>query len=395
MNPWEAYQSDHLFLLVGTNPLPNYVAALLLAKDKGTIHFLHSTGTRGTGPVAERLQAIVARQRPQVSVYLHEINEADGLRIVQKSSGFLDDIEEQATVGLHYTGGTKSMAVHTYRAIEARFPYATFSYLDARTLSLIIDGREGRPTKPIPVGRVCEVTLNELLALHGYPSPDDLRREPFQPNLCRVLAQIHSAPMAFQQWRDWMTQDKFQALPDPARYPALQDAVHAFDALCGGQATSELVAQRLGWTNLVSCSKWLLGDWLEEYSLWAIQQAAQAGQCGDYGINLEMKNPQGRQFQFDAAAMRGYRLFAFSCLASKEREKCEEHLLEAYIRARQIGGDEACVALVCCYHDPNGLRHEIEETWFTEGRVEVFGMTDLPDPPTRVQEWFETPIKPR
>lgn len=33
------YQSDYLFLLVGTNPLPNYVAAELLLKQDGQLLF--------------------------------------------------------------------------------------------------------------------------------------------------------------------------------------------------------------------------------------------------------------------------------------------------------------------------------------------------------------------
>jgi hypothetical protein len=31
------YQSDYLFLLMGTNPLPNYVAATTLLKEGGTV----------------------------------------------------------------------------------------------------------------------------------------------------------------------------------------------------------------------------------------------------------------------------------------------------------------------------------------------------------------------
>jgi hypothetical protein len=45
MKDFEPYRTDHLFLIVGANPLPNFVAALLLSKKGGTIHLLHSKGT--------------------------------------------------------------------------------------------------------------------------------------------------------------------------------------------------------------------------------------------------------------------------------------------------------------------------------------------------------------
>lgn len=82
-------------------------------------------------------------------------------------------------------------------------------------------------------------------------------------------------------------------------------------------------------------------------------------------------------------------------MASKEKEKCKEHLLEVAVRARQIGGDEARIGLVCCYPNPSALEEEINEAWFTEGRVKVFGMKDLPELPRCLQNWFKTANGPQ
>jgi hypothetical protein len=60
MNIPENYKVDHLFLLVGENPLPNYVAARLLLNDKGTIYLVHTTGTVKQ---AERLRNILEEER--------------------------------------------------------------------------------------------------------------------------------------------------------------------------------------------------------------------------------------------------------------------------------------------------------------------------------------------
>lgn len=395
MSDWTAYQTDYLFLLIGANPLPNYVAALLLAKDNGTIYLLHSGGAHGTGEVAASLQQAIQNRCPQLTVIPREIDEADSARIAQKMEGILNDIDAHTSVGLHYTGGTKAMAVHAYRAVEKAFPTGVFSYLDARTLSLMIDGRKGKPSKPISVGQTCSVELAELLALHGYDRPA-IRRVPFQPGLCQALARIHSDPRSFKQWRAWIQQEKFQSLPNTSQYPLLENVKQAFDNFCGGQATPELLAQQLGQETLVACSKWLIGDWLEEFVLWAINQVAHS--CGlseNYSVDLKIKKPRRHKFQLDVAAIRGYQLFALSCMASDRKEKCTEHLFEAYVRARQMGGDEARIGLVCCYHDPAALQQEIEETWFTEGRVKVFGVQDLPNLPARLKEWFETANDPK
>jgi hypothetical protein len=390
MSHWASYQTDYLFLLIGTNPLPNYVAALLLARDNGIVYLLHSGGAHGTGDVAARLKQAIQNRRSQLTVIPREIDEADGGRIVSRMEEILGEVDTSASVGLHYSGGTKAMAVHIYRAVEQKFPNKVSSYLDARTLSLIIDPWKANPTRSIPVGRFCTVELNELVTLHGYNQPE-IRRDPIRPDLCRALAQVHSDPDSFKQWREWCNKEKFLSLPDVSQYPLLQNAIEAFDQLCDGSATPELVAHQLGRDTLVSCSKWLIADWLEEYALWSIRQVASICNIdGNYAIDIELKRRRGHEFQLDVAAIRGYQLFALSCIASDRKEKGKEHLLEAYVRARQMGGDEARVGLVCCYHDPGALQQEIEETWFTEGRVKVFGQKDLVDLPVLLQKWFET-----
>lgn len=79
-----AYKTEHLFLLVGTNPLPNYVAALLLAKGEGKIILLHSGGHQGTGKVAENLERAITKRMPGIQVERWEIDEKDGDRIAKK-----------------------------------------------------------------------------------------------------------------------------------------------------------------------------------------------------------------------------------------------------------------------------------------------------------------------
>jgi len=65
INPldWEYHQVDRLFLLIGENPLPNYVAARTLLKDGGKAYLVDTTGTNPTAPGKEgpsqRLRAIL------------------------------------------------------------------------------------------------------------------------------------------------------------------------------------------------------------------------------------------------------------------------------------------------------------------------------------------------
>jgi hypothetical protein len=397
MSEWTPYQTDHLFLLVGTNPLPNYIAALLLAKDNGTVHLLHSGGARSTTGIAATLQQAIKTQRPQVDILPREIDESDSSRVSQKMREILNGLDTKASVGLHYTGGTKAMAVHVYREIERvekKFLSTTFSYLDARTLSLLIDGREGSPTKAIPVGQACEVKLVELAELHGRPLKP-YETEAVLEHTYSALVSLHSTNL--KDWREWCT-DNLRRDRRPDKFKNITD-LKTVDLPNGQSVLAPVTAslgsvQKLGDAPLPQrwkvdkLAEFLDGKWLEHYVLSNVKKAIIACRIHDYAMSV--KPASGKDFEFDVAAMCGYQLFALSCTTDEKNSRCKEKLFEAYVRARQMGGDESQVALVCCHPDPSALEGEIKEAWFTEGRVRVFGIPHLASLPDHLREWINT-----
>ncbi len=105
-------------------------------------------------------------------------------------------------------------------------------------------------------------------------------------------------------------------------------------------------------------------------------------------------------FELDVVALRGHQLFLFSCIATEgmerttdnpaagDRSEAKKHLFEAYMRARQVGGDEARVALVSCVARPDTLKAEVVHEWDAEGKIEVFGREHLETLSTHIGAWF-------
>lgn len=386
--PFESYQTDVLFLLVGSNPLPNYVAAQLLAKE--TVVLLHSTSTT---KVAERLERQLRKEPQNLAVHFYTIPESDGPVIASEVEKAVRSFPAGKTVGLNYTGGTKPMAVYSYRSLFQMSPRTVFSYLDARTLSMVIDPGSG-PVQRIPVGRHISMTLEQIASLHGYEI-EESRKSPRNELIAAAIADVHLAPDGMQQWRKWLnTWGPVVSLPDLIQFPALAPVIQAFADVCGGSATEDGVAAALGFQCLNQCGKYFVGGWLEDYVLKALTQVNQQLQLDDYACEMKLKASGRPDFELDAALTIVYQLFAISCIVTEKKSEAKEHLLELFVRAGQLGGDEARFAAVTFCYDEKQRKHvselqsEVTEAWDAAGKIRVFGRRHIPDLANHLLQWF-------
>jgi hypothetical protein len=143
---------DHLLLLVGRNPLPNAIAGQLLLSSGGLITLIYS---EETAFVADKLRVwFISKGIAEAKVLKCQVKETDAgdifQKLIGKDSGDSNDSNivlsrhsDNRVVGLNYTGATKAMAVHAYRAAEtwARKQKKTlvYSYLDANSMRIFFD----------------------------------------------------------------------------------------------------------------------------------------------------------------------------------------------------------------------------------------------------------------
>jgi len=151
-------------------------------------------------------------------------------------------------------------------------------------------------------------------------------------------------------------------------------------------ALSKVKAMGL-FTEIEHFCKWLDGIWLEHYVLHEVQNIASSQSIKYYGMNFELKLTNTEKFEFDVAFTRGYQLFALSCTTTSDRKLCKSKLFEAYLRAQQMGGDEARVALVCCSDEPDSLKAEISGT-LPNKKIAVFGREHLENLATEITKWI-------
>lgn len=392
----DKYKVDHLFLLMGRNPLPNYVAAKLLLKPGGTLYLVHSEGPEGTGEVALRL---AVHFEDDASKFIPvRLQDTEALRSEIKTK--LDKIDK-GTIGLNYTGGTKVMAIHSYRAVEQfcqqRKP--VYSYLDANTLELVIEPPPRKETLRRKVVQAVEVPLKTLLDIHGIDVSGTLQTEPQHRELACALAQMHGSSSGIKAWKEsrnvlkgcdgrlWQdVKREIKTLGTSSE--VVQQLQRVLNVTDTQPVDLSRAAQQAGLRSPRELKIWLDGTWLENWVLTCVEQ------LGDGGYDHRARSIHGklgsRRFEIDVAIMRGYQLFALSCGATTKHQGAKLKLLEIYARARQMGGDEACVGLVCPVEDDQGLQSEIAQSVGNSNRVRVFGRKHIPELKTHLETWFET-----
>jgi len=399
---------DHLILLVGGNPLPNYVVGKLLMKQGGQLCLVH---TDATLILARRLH----RQLLSEDALLEKSKQVTYLKVDEGNpQNIYNQVAQHVqgkSFGLHlnYTGGTKTMSVHAVRAVEDACPaYAEFSYLDARRLCLLIHRANRSESREVPVGDVLDISLDTLMALHDvkynihHALPTDQISTELMP-LCYAVANVCAVKNGVRKWKDWQSKSKdFTELP--IGMAGLEEVDKSLTDLCNGNPTPELVAKKIGFAELRSCHKWFQGEWLEMYVHYALQRVISKIGSGfakplwgvhclqdtiTYNDGAQQKKCDPIKFEFDVAVMRRYQLVAISCQLSADPKQCEEHFIEGYVRTRQLGGDEAQVALVCAYDRPKDIECKLASIWGASTHAKVFGMPHLRDLENHLYDWLK------
>lgn len=361
-----------LVLLVDSNPLPNFLAVILLKPESVCLVY-----SRETEEVKNNLQRMLKNKLPklQISEECVDATNAENVRRVIRSCS--------KGAHLHYTGGTKIMAAHARMAFESIGGQdKEASYLDEPKGLLRFD--DGAYIDLL--SEHVELAMDDILELHGIrriskaggmsisePSNEDARKIAMEvlrtPDLAARLYGLHRK------------EGKLRSFNDAKQNPI------ALNGLVDGLSIQQLPE---GNWNRKTHEQWcdfLGGKWLEAWCALLIGDLISGDKVS---VGLECKMDSGRQFEIDVALVRGHRLYAISCTTSTKINLSKSKLFEVAMRARQLGGDLARSALVCLLHgsDSKGpflhqLQNDVADVWKAPNTPRVFGLDDL-------REWAGT-----
>jgi len=412
------FDFQNLVLLIGTNPLPNYVVTeFFLMHNSGlkNIFLVHSNQTEfqeGTQKQAENLEKVLFKRFPNritfplVKIGLTDVSNADKTwyELTEKFIPEFNNRSSVNTIHLNYTGGTKVMCVHVYRFIENKMKgltrnnrlYPSFSYFDGRT-SRIVDDRRGIYIS-MDLREETRITFDDIIEMHGfrftneYSQPiifedamsvlqeqlkttqlqklsDDIRR--FREKLIKIRKEDAS------EWSGFAESLGLNDLGIPPLLPIIRAMPEQFRFFSedGLFDCSKLKEDLKKFTNFLN------GKWLEHYIYFVLRN----GLAAEPGIEIQLdwnikKNGWGTYFQLDVLLRKGFQLVGISCTITTKKATCKQRGFEIYHRTRQIGGDE-CKAVVITLLDDASKRiveeELIRDSGCPEGYIKVFGERDI------------------
>lgn len=384
------YDFTDLILLVGTNPLPNYVVGKFFLRENKDLEKIWLVYTSQTEKYADNLEKELKIEK--VNIEKRSLSsEASAFKIRKEfREGVLNNLKGK-TIHLNYTGGTKSMSVHTYIATlkesieisENELDItATYSYLNARGFNIYRDDLEN----PITGDLRKEVDLNfkTLLDLHGYKRDgvNDIYKQSLLPviqEIEKVITETHSGDLnGFKKYTRIYSNESDDKTKLISNQQELPDHILDFPSKRGTNEftpTQKRVLQKLpnnlkvynsdGKANKALSNEeikyaisFLDGKWLEMYVEYVINKYIK-NQINKFKIDVgweirdpdwsQAKNDEGSyklKFELDVIMLNGYQLFGISCTTASNRPICKSKGFEILRRSKQIGGDEAKSILV-------------------------------------------------
>jgi hypothetical protein len=359
-----------LVLLVGANPLPNYLAARILATERPwerAVLFY----TKRTEPVKDRLRRALGELGGVEERFVADPASADSIRASWANLA--------APIHLHYTGGTKAMAVHLHArwredvAERAATWRSEGSYLDEGTEALRYDDGTSSSLEDLAL----QLDLKFLAGLHGLEELEVGTPKPDGPAFPEDTLAMARAVLANPETASRL----YCALPEPKRANLLtaDDPIdlHAF----GLHDLSHSMIPREGWSRTVKAEwiRFLRGGWLEH---WMGDLIGPLARPHPVSVDVTAKI-DGRDFQVDVVALRRHRIYAVSCTTDRGPGRSKSKLFEVAFRARQLGGDLARSALVC-FVDENvsEVQKDVAAGWSATNEPRAFGLQHL-------REWLE------
>lgn len=398
-----------LILLIGTNPLPNFIVAEYFLKNNNALQriwFVYSEETgkqASTKKQADNLEDILKKiYSNTISFTLNGIalSDVSNAKVIKENTDekLIGRLPHGAHVHLNYTGGTKAMGTHVYRTLEqdsTKNLIRSYSYLDGRNFQIVND--EGLIIAT-DLRKEVSISFIKLINLHGFKRKNEPSDSLFNSAVTIFRRTIEQSQLdGYFQADGGYDRTLFEnndgygdlakkktALKDNLKtHLAKGIFLEVVQAMPGEYQLFDKSGNFVEPSSNKKCEyaiEFLDGKWFEEYVYAALKNTLLLSNVVIDKNWVIDKTGWTTDFEMDVTLLNGYQLIGISCTTSDKTHVCKSKGFEIILRTRQIGGDEAKAVLITrlCDEQKRRLQDVLElNTGATSGNILVLGKNDL------------------
>jgi len=356
-----------LILLIGGNNIANYALVKYFKEFSGKIPLfnrvvlVHTEQTRKDAVAFEILQPSVEFILVNLEEYNRNLSEIKS-RIVKVLNSFVS----VNSIHLNYTGGTKSMSLGAYIAVEEYIKGLTvetfYSDISFNDYKLFLKKGDMYPEKG-SIQDSIQVDLKEFFILHHLQSP---------------VFKVEHSEFYQKEWVPFLI-DKiendqetfFDNLWDKKeiKYLSWQESIK-------GMVDTNTVSNN----KLLKLQKFIKGNWLEEYLFDVLNELKEEKKIDFVYWNVENTSQKDAKFEVDVVLIKGYQLYVFSCTTTtNQKHILKSKAFEALKRAEDMGGIRAIPVFVSMATDTvlQKIAENDMRTFQGRSEIKLIGIEEL------------------
>lgn len=386
---------NNLVLLIGTNPLPNYVILYYFRKKCENLNVVF-IDTVKTHNFSENIINITNFDRKHVK-FIHLDEEDDPLRIENNLRDGFEKIQDLYGIHLNYTGGTKVMGTRVFTVLDEICKKKSInfssSYLSARDFKLRINTINNQTE--ILLKDEIEINYAQLINLHNFL---EIRKD--EHNITEIsyfeemvikknfeeYFNIYKRNQFLNKKGNLIStkkelNDKFSNGEFSINNYLIENIINRLPIVKRIFNADGTIKNDCNFTdsNIKTLFKYLDGDWFEEYVCKNLKNAFADIYEIITNIRLTKEHWGKNEFEIDALLIRGYQLIGISITTSRTIGLCKSKGFEIMHRTKQLGGDESKQVLVTLLSDEKVAKLELDFEYDTGNsqKILVLGINDI------------------
>jgi len=410
-----------LILLIGSNPLPNYVVASYLL-NKSRDNFEKNEKLKIPDKILSVYSSQTEKYKDNITKLLEKKDKISSGKLIDccnlgdKARDYnfikkqimrkLDELNYKTiirSINLLYTGGTKPMAVAVSSAVNE---YVSKNLgieninCDINPDEFKIQLREGEmyPTEG-DLRKYLKMNILEIYTIHGLSEPKYKTEHGtlYEDNLEGIIRSFYEKNNIYYEWQNWPKESKRGDLRNVYKkeMDLRQSADEAIDErlielqgkllktldhfpkirnlLFEGLEKSENL------NNWKTARAFLTGEWLEQFIFDIINEVKTNNKellINDIGWNV-VKSGQGC-FEIDVIFIAGFQSFLVTCTTSDKKNLIKGKAFEGIFRSLQLGGEHSKTIIVCLGDDGiiNAVNDDLDQ-FDAKNNISILGYNDI------------------